>query len=345
MTYEQLSSMMGCKYYKQKEDGEYEILRVINIKGTDTCVCLIDDKEEKLINPADILSVYTKLIPDGIISFAIVSTRVNPTDARYTDDVIVTVTTSNSIETKQNVPDIICRQNIVDIFYAMYSGKEDTEVVGTCLTRNEIPSNLPIEMITHFDKMEYIVTYNTYITDTVFDFLKFMKGKRLRRFDTVLSNGLEAYMKKKGIPDMGQSSVKGHCRDLETLLRNNNFEYDMDQVYSITPIKLDVSENLITNKFANGDEYQSLNSELVNIFSKVFKMKISKTIVLKYWHDIDLSEFHENEVFLVRDITNSVYVVRYTTEGKYIESELEIAAVQQAMENIRIVNKYGSKKG
>lgn len=344
MTYEQISSMLGCKYYKQKEDGSFDILRVVNLKGTDTCICLINNKDEVLMKPNEILSQYVKLTPDGVISFAIVSTQVSPKDERYTEDVLVTASTAYTLDSNQGVPDIICRQNVVDIFYAMYSGKEDTDMVGTCLTRNEIPANMPIEMITHFDKLDYIVTYNTYITDTVYDFIKFMKGKRLRRFDTVLENCMAQYMKSKGVPDMGQSSIKGHCRDLETLLRNNNFAYDMDQIYSITPIKLSVPDNLVTNTFADGSEYKSLNSDLVNIFSKVFKMKISKTIVLKYEHDIDLSEFGENEIFLIRDNSDSVYVVRYTTEGKYIESELEIATIQEAMDNIRIVNKYGSKK-
>ena len=73
-------------------------------------------------------------------------------------------------------------------------------------------------------------------------------------------------------------------------------------------------------------------------------MKISKTIVVKYDHDIDLSEFGENTIFLVRDNKDDVYVVRYTTTGEYMESELDMQAVASAMEHIKIVNKYKAKK-
>ena len=185
MDYKEISTMLGCKYYKQKEDKSFEILRVINIKGSDTCVCLIDGKDEKLLKPEFILANYTKLIPDGIITFAIVSTRVNPNDERYTDDVIITANTALGLKADIG-PELICRQNVVDIFYAMYTGKEDTEIVGTCFLRSELPQNLPMEMLTQCDKIDYIVTYNTYVSDTVFDFLNYMKGKRLRKFDTVL---------------------------------------------------------------------------------------------------------------------------------------------------------------
>ena len=344
MTYQQMSTMLGCKYYKQREDKSYEILRVINLKGSTDCVCMIDNKDEKIMKPEEILSNYTKLIPDGIITFAIVSTRVKPEDERYTDDVIVTATTAASLKDPNPIPDLICRQNIVDIFYAMYTGKEDTEMVGTCMTRAEIPENLPIQMILQCDKTDYIVTYNTYISDTVFTFLNFMKGKRLRKFDAVLESGLKAHMKAKGVPDINQLSVKGHCRTLEALLRNNNFPYDFDQIYSITPLKFDLKEYIEKHQFIDGTEYDALNSDAINIFSKVFKMQISKTIVIKYDHNIDLSEFNEGEIFLIRDNTDDLYVVRYVLEGEYLETELENQAVEEAMNNIKIVNKYGSKK-
>lgn len=344
MTYQQISSMLGCKYYKQREDKSYEILRVINLKGDDKCLCLIDDKDEQILYPEEILSNYTKLIPDGIITFAIVSTRVNPKDERYTDDVIVTATAAISLKDPNPIPDLICRQNIVDIFYAMYTGKDDTDMVGTCITRAEIPDSLPIQLLTQCDKVDYIVTYNTYISDTVFTFLNYMKGKRLRKFDAVLESGLKAYMKAKGIPDINQLSVKGHCRTLEALLRNNNFPYDFDRIYSITPLKFDLKEYIVKHQFVDGTKYDALNNDAINIFSKVFKMQISKTIVIKYDHNIDLSEFGENEIFLVRDNTDDLYVVRYVLDGEYLETELEAKAVEDAMNSIKIVNKYGSKK-
>ena len=130
---------------------------------------------------------------------------------------------------------------------------------------------------------------------------------------------------------------------METLIKSNNLLYDYDSLYNITPIKDNLEENLEKKEFSNGLEYMSLNPKFTNIFSNIFKMKILKTIVLKYEHDIDLSEFGNDTVFLIRDNTSSLYVVRYTTEGMYLLSELEMEAVSKAFEHIDVVNKYGKK--
>ena len=343
MTHSEVMSMLGAKYYRQLTEDEYEILRVVNIKGTNECICLINNKEQVSKSPEDILGHYTKLIPDGIISFAIVSTRINQAEDRFTDDVLVMARTLANLENNVKAPDLICRQNIVDIFHSMMIG-EDTDYVGTSLLRTEVPANMSMDLFTACDKIDYIVTYNTYITDTPDTFINYMKGKRLSRFDTILDSCMKEYLKAKSIPDTGQLSVKGHCRTLDVLLKNNNFAYDLDTLYSITPIKESMEDNLVTEHFEDGLEYKALNSNLTNIFSNVFKMKISKTIVVKYDHDIDLSEFAENTIFLVRDNKDDIYVVRYTTAGEYMESELDMQAVASAMEHIKIVNKYKAKK-
>lgn len=344
MNHDEIMTMLGAKYYRQIDEDNFEILRVINIKGTDQCVCLINDEREELMPPGNILSHYTKLIPDGLMTFAIVSTKLKGKDL-YTDDVIITVRTAETIMNDVDAPDALCRQNIMDIFHAMVTGKDDTDYVGLSICRSEIPANMPVRMLTECDRVDYIVTYNTYISDTPFTFLNFMKGKRLRRFDTVLENGLKEYLKSKNIPDAGQMSVKGHCRNLETLIANNNFSYDYDQVYGITPINDVMEDNLEDDTLSGEIEYKKLNSNLTNIFSNVFKMKISKTLVIKYDHRIDLSEFDNNTVFLVRDKKGILYVVRYVPEGEYLESELELQAVAAAMEHITTVNKYSKNIG
>ena len=343
MTHEEIMSMMGLKYYRNIDENNFEIIRIINIKGTDECICLCDNGEKVSKTPNEILSNYTKLIPDGIITFACVETLITPESAKNVDDVLVMVRTYNNIENDDPYPDLICRQNIVDLFYELSHNGESTDIVGTSICRSQIPSNMPMDLFIRCDKVNYIVTYNTYISDTPLTFIEFMKGKRLKRFDSLLEENLSKYLKTNKLPDMGQKSVKGYCRSLEILLKSNNFLYDYDSLYNITPIKDNLEDNLVKNEFSNGLEYMSLNSKFTNIFSNIFKMKILKTIVLKYEHDIDLSEFNDNTIFLVRDNTSTLYVVRYTTEGNYLESELEIEAMNQAFEHIDLINKYGKK--
>lgn len=343
MTHEEVMSMMGLKYYRNIDENTFEIIRIINIKGVEECICLLEDGTKVSKTPEEIVSNYTKLIPDGLITFTCIETQISPESKKNVDDVMVMVRTYNNIIHEEIFPDIICRQNIVDLFYELSHNGESTDLVGTSICRDQIPSNMPMDLFMRCDKVNYIVNYNTYISDTPLTFIEFMNGKRLKKFDTLLENNLCEYLKSNKLPDIGQKSVKGYCRNLETLIKSNNFLYDYDSLYNITPIKDSLEENLEKHEFSNGLEYMSLNSKFTNIFSNIFKMKILKTIVLKYEHDIDLSEFGNDTVFLVRDKTHSLYVVRYTTEGNYIESELEMDMINQAFEHIDVVNKYGKK--
>ena len=351
MTHDEALTLLGSKFYKGN-NGEIELIRVTNINSKNECKCYnYKTKEYEIKTPEGILSSYTRLINDGVLIFAIVETMVDEKSEVMTPDVIVTGFTGENFNTK-NSPDIVCRQNIKDIFQAIYAasynknGEVNDQIVGTCLTKNSIPKGMNMEMITACDKVSFICTYNTYITDTVDTILhELMPTKRLKRFDTVLENCLLEYMKANKIVDMGQKEINGHCRNLETLLNENNFGYDFDSIFGITPIKTNLSNYLVTNHYEDGLEYQSLNNDMTNIFSKIFSIKFSKSIVVEYDHDIDLSELDPDTFFLVRDKSGKVYVVRYVREGYFMESDLATEDVRKAMENIAIINKYkGTKK-
>lgn len=350
MNHEQALTLLGSKYYRtNKETGEIELVRVVGVKSNNECKCISKGKDSIFIPVDDLVGHYTKLINDGVIVFAIVETCSDEQKGIMTPDVVVMGYTKNRFEAGEE-PDIICRQNIIDIFQAIYAASynkkedRDKEIVGTCVTRSSLPKNMNMEMLSQCDKVNFVVTYNTYIQDNIDLFIDMLSGKRLKRFDEVLEKCMLEYMNYNKIPDLGQKQINGHCRSLEVLLKNNNFGYDWDSLFGITPVKFTIDENvLVHNTFSDGLEYDSFNNEYLNIFSKIFQIKLNKTIVLKYEHDIDLSEFEEGTYFLVRDAKMDLYVVRYTSMGQYIESELVIDDVRKAMENIAIVNKY--KKG
>lgn len=350
MTHDQALTLLGAKYYRaNKETGEIEIIRVVGVKSNNECKCIQEGKEDVFIPAEDILAHYTKLINDGVIVFAIVETISNEQTGAMTPDVVVIGYTKKRFDAGEE-PDVICRQNIIDIFQAIYAASynkkedRDREIVGTCVTKASIPRNMNMEMLTQCDKVTFSVVYNTYLQDNIDTFIDILKGKRLKKIDEVLEKCMLEYMNYNKIPDLGQKQINGHCRDLETLLKNNNFGYDWDSIFGITPVKFAIDDNvLVHNSFEDGTEYHSFNSEAINIFSKIFQLKINKTIVVEYDHDIDLSEFEEGTYFLVRDLNKKLFVVRYTSAGQYIESELVMDDVRKAMENIAIVNKY--KKG
>lgn len=350
MNHEQALTLLGSKFYKaNKETGKIEVIRVVGVKSTNECKCIEEGKDPFFLSADDILAHYTKLINDGVIVFAIVETMSDEQAGVMTPDVVVMGYTKERFEAGEE-PDVICRQNIIDIFQAIYAASynkkenRDKEIVGTCVTRSSVPKNMNMEMLSQCDKVNFVVTYNTYIQDNINTFIDMLKGKRLKKFDEVLEKCMLEYMNYHKIPDLGQKHINGHCRSLEVLLKNNNFGYDWDSLFGITPVKFAIDDNvLVHNSFNDGISYDSFNSETINIFSKIFQLKINKTIVVEYDHDIDLSEFEEGTYFLIRDINMKLFVVRYTTEGHYIESELVVEDVRKAMENIAIVNKYKNR--
>ena len=60
-----------------------------------------------------------------------------------------------------------------------------------------------------------------------------------------------------------------------------------------------------------------------NYFSYVFKVNMNSTMIIKYDYDIDLADFNHTNYILVRDNTQSLYIVVYTVDGEYIEKDLE----------------------
>lgn len=349
MKKEQIDTLLGAKMYCI-DRGEIEVIRITNIiKG----ICTIKNLKTGEINklePDYILRNYTKLINDGVIVFAIVETCSDHEKGIMVPDVVIMGYTAEGF--KNNRPDVICRQNIIDIFQNIYNASykkndpNDKTIVGTSLTRNCVPQGMNMEMLAQCDKITYIATYNTYLTDSV-DFIidEVMSAKKRRKFDEVLENCLSEYLKATKIPDIGQKHVKGHCRDLKTLIHNNNFGYDFDSIFGITPVKFPFDEKVLQDaQFKNGLEYKTLTNDFRNIFSNIFKTKINTSVVVKYDHDIDLSEIPEGGYFLIRDSLGDVYVIRYTTNGEFLESELQIDAMQNAVEMIDIFNKYGTKR-
>jgi hypothetical protein len=340
--------LLGAKFYN-KADNEFKIYRVMNVDGDGICSCKVNnDKEYIKISADDLVSNYIKLIPDGVITFFVVSTMISkasnvtstPKEEKWLDDVMITYRTSANIDSGTRVPDIIARQNAKDFQFNIITQENNHEFVGFCATMGDIPENLPIDMLLECDTIKTAVNINTYINDNESTIMEVL-GRKSRRFDTVFASGITAYLESKHIMDIGQKSIKGHCRTLKKFLSENNFWYSLDEIYNIIPIKKSIDE--ITMKMPNklGEEFISLTSEAINTFSNIFRVNISKTIVVRYDHDIDLEELPKDGYFLFRDSNGDLYVVRFVENGKFLESDLELEAYTKAMEEINLHNKYG----
>ena len=347
MDYTKAITMLGMKFYDPK-DLEFVIYRIMNVDGMGVCTCRGTDNSEKKISGDDIAKKYTRLTPDGVLTFFNVSVQMSETanvskdakEDKWMDDVIITYRTAENIRNNFRAPDMVCRQNATDLQYCLLTNSNSSDFVGFCLTRNDVPGNMPMEMLTECDEVKYAINVNTYINDNE-DTILGVLGRKSKKFDQTLELAMKEFMESKGMIDTNQKSIRGHCRSLHVLLANNDFWYNLDQLNGVVRMKGRFEDYAEVRKNPEGKEFFALTSDGTNLFSNLFGKHISRTIIVKYDHDIDLGELPINEYFLFRDCVGDLYVVRFVLVGEFIQAELESEARAKAYEEIDIHNKYG----
>ena len=325
--YNKIRTMLGKKYYKAISDDKFEIIRVTGFKNENVIEITREDGNKEKVNPDDVLMNYTELIPDGFMTFSIVTMKIKNKNT-FCDDVIVCVHRMTDLDKKDNDPYLVCRQNITDIFYNYQASTENHPYVGLSVTRDTCPANIDFTIIRACDDVSYFIGINFYITDNIEDILNIL-GSKIKKFNSVLENGMKDFLKSNMKMDIGQIQLYGHCRDLKTLLINNDFELDYNNIFNITPVDFDMKNHIVTAKDNSGD-YDTIDEFLRINFSNLFKKNITKSIVVKYDHDIDLEEVL-GTYFMVRDAINNVYIILYTIEGEYFDKDLEAEAIKNLM--------------
>jgi hypothetical protein len=335
----ELSKYLGYKFYKLNDDNSYKLIRLIRIYEFNDKV-LIKNLEtgSKVAIPVAELKEYTPLEPYGFVSFAKVF--INTKDNEKTHDVVVSLYRLLDIKMDMNEPYAICRQSITDFFYTIYAG--DPNTVGVSATKEDCPTNIPYYMLAACDGLDKYQIVNYYLDDVVDTVLECLDTKE---YDVVLENLLHEHLVAIGKPLYKPDSDRGWCKDLATLLKENNFITDMDELRSITGLDFDLKDYLVKKTVAN-KEVDALNDEVLEFFDKIFKVNAIDTVVIKYGVDIDLAEFNNTNYTLLRDNTNTLYVVVYKSEGEYLEKDLEDSANKQDVTTklrLAFYNKYAGK--
>lgn len=330
-----MNKYLGYKFYKEQEDGSFTIIRIIKLEEYNDKVVIRNEEtgNSKTVTFASLKS-YTPLKPTGVITFSNVKIYSNENKTSYAEDVIVCLYRIIDIELDQNIPPYaICRQNINDIFYNLLSNKEEHDIVGLSISRDNCPTNFDYRMMAACDEIVNYQMVAIYIDDTLDDILKCVN---IKLFDKSLYNNFKIHMKTKN-PMWSEEidknnphkklSDNGWCRDLKSLLIDNNFITDLNTMRNITEFDFDISEDIITVdcKSPDGEPYQKqiLSDQCMMYFSYVFKVNMNSTMIIKYDYDIDLADFNHTNYILVRDNTQSLYIVVYTVDGEYIEKDLE----------------------
>ena len=314
-----LQKYLGFKFYKEKSNGEFEIIRLktANTDGIHATVILEDGKEK--IMDIDTLKKYTPLEPYGLASFSIV--KVADGEGGYINDVMVMIYRNNDIKfLDDNTPFAICRQSVNDIF-AQYIAKdpENCRMVGICINRNDCPANIDYRLYGACDELVRCDIISIYRDDNIESMLKCINTSP---FDSLLSKMYNEHIDhdpSKPAARFGNTD-NGWCRSLKYLLLTNDFMTDFNLMCDITQFDFDLSNYLIDS---TDNRPQQLNRVCTLFFQEVFKIKVQETRVIKYDYSVDLAKFNNTNYVLVRDINNQIWIILYLSDGEYLESELE----------------------
>lgn len=281
---------LGDKFYTyEPQNNKFDIYRVVRIKNLDSFVLQHEETKETIKATSDFIKTnYTKLKPDGYISFAIVDLQDG------IKDTIISLYRLKDLESGEQLPYAACRQNIYDLFTNQIKEKNKT-YIGVSISKDTVPEGTPYEIILSCNGISYNSMVSVYIDDTLDKILPMIKEDK---YDLVLKT-----LKN----NMSDNTIFGNCETLRQLLIENNFMYDFYNAFNIIKIPLDIEVIEETSEII---PYQR------EILEDYLKIEMFKTYVLEYDREIDLDKI-QREYVLISDINDKLFVVAYD-KGNYI---------------------------
>ena len=311
-----LNKYLGYIFFKAIDENSVKIIRIIDIDNNKENIVIknLDNGNIENLKFTDI-SGYTPINPYGFVSFAKI-------EIDGSEDVIVSLYRLLDIKLDINEPYAICRQSVNDFFYDLINNKNEG-IAGVSCTRENCPEGIPYESLAYCDKLDSVKIVNFYLTDTLDDILSCINTKK---YDNTLEKLYNIHMSSVN-PAYDKSTDKnkshnGWCRNLKTLLTENNFINDIDTMRNVTAVDFKINDNINIKKSSDGLEVPYLDETAIVFFSNVFKLGIKDAIAIEYDFDIDLAEFNNTKYFLVRDNDNKTYVIQYTLNAEYRQDEL-----------------------
>ena len=332
-----INNMLGYKIFKETKDKiiMYRITKIKNYKdGTEPLSITVKDldtNEEKIVRIEE-LKDFIPLQPDGYLTF----NQVHIVDGGdILNDVVITASKILNLKIGDTVPYAVCRQSCTDIFYNLICKSENDMIVGLSVNQDDCPTNFDFQQILACDGVDKTQYVNYYRTDTLEDVMPMIKTHGLNE---VMEKNYMAHIKaSKNTSAAFKKEDRGWCKDIETLMKENNFQADVDQMLGITAVGFDISESIIRKPLPGKDdmEYETVTDDLKAWLSQIFRININNISIVKYGYDIDLADFNNARYFLLRDNTKTLYLLVYTID----RDELEIDLLNKAKE-LDISSKY-----
>lgn len=329
-----LFAMIGYKLYKEREDGSIHMVRIVNMRKpfkitestkepSEITILDYDDNERKKVK-VESLKEYSPLTPDGILTFNIVNMSKNDgKDKKIYKDVMVTAIKRLNVQFGlSNLPYAVCRQSITDIFNNLVIKQESDMLVGLSVSQDTCPSNFDFKFMLACSDILRSEMVNFYRTDTLDDLYEMIK---IEKYDEVLEELFKEHVEATGDPTlMLKQEHGGWCRTLKLLLKQNNFQYDINQMLGITGVDFNMNDYLVERPLPtdNNQVYTIANEELHDWLCLVYDINIDEAAVLEFDHDINLADFNDSHYFLFRDNQKKLYLIVYTIGKEKFSADL-----------------------
>lgn len=310
---------LGDKFYKYIEElDKIEIVRIIKMKNTETFIIEKEETKQKYkISKEKLLTEFTRLKPDGYISFAIANLQDN------VKDVIVALYRRKDLDEGIQLPYAACRQNIFDLFSNQIKRdnyNQNITFIGVSMSVDTVPENVPYELIVACNGLSENYMIATYIDDTLDILLSMVRESKYDLVLQTLANNVT------------DPNVQGSCTTLRQLLTENNFMYDFYRAFNI--IKLPMEIEII-------EETSEIIPEQRMIIEDELKVQMFRTYILKYDKEINLNKI-EREYILLSDKNNNLYVLAYD-KGEYLNRayQQDIKDKRDILTMLKYSKKYG----
>lgn len=252
------------------------------------------ENKSEYIKSDDVINEWILLNPDAIITFNIVSLEKGK-------DVIVCLHSSKSSDP---VPDVICRQSIIDVFsdmaYKMSNHYkftlEEIMFVGMSISKETCPAEIDYNVLLACNSVDSSFKVAYYLTDTLDDILSFVLNKS--KFDKILKT-----IERNGL-SLNTGNVSGYCSSLKELMIQTKFMFEVCKFFKIKEFPFVIKEGIYDHR-----------DTIVNEFEKVMGICVNIIYIMKYDKSIDLSSL-KREYVLGRTVgTKDLYVIGYDSIG------------------------------
>lgn len=344
-----IASMIGFKFFKLDENDNLDLIRLVYAKNykkgsaEDITIKDCNTGEIKKVKTS-YLEGYTPLEPDGVIAFNI-CTMNNGKDVEK--DVVIAAHKFLNIKIGDQMPWAVCRQSITDVFYNLIAKNEDDMRAGLAVNQDDCPANFDFRMMIAASGVSFSQVINFYRLDSMEDILSMVK---VNKFDEVLKKLYDNHVISTKNPALQfKHQHHGWCDNLKLLIKENNFEYDINQMLGITMLDFNIEDNLVKKPLPGKENelFDAPSDEFLNWLKYQFRQNIENATFLKFDHDINLADFNNANYFLLKDINNNLYICVYTSGGQLLEADLKALSEKEDFSTkfrLNFYNKYNNNK-